>query len=432
MADEASTPRILIVGAGIFGTSTAYHLSLSHAAPGKITVLDRAAYPAHHGASADINKIVRADYSSRFYMDLGFEALEAWKSWPVIQKCFHRSGWIALQSGRSDVMQRIRENFRARGSDGTSDVPVDDELRAKWKGLLGDTDFEDVASGYWNPDAGWADAADAVKSMLDDAVGRGVKYEEGDVEELLLGSSGIRGVKTKDGKVYEAEKILLASGAWTSQLLSPVEDQLGIEENDRVEKQVTAAGVSVVHYRLDDDEYERLRDMPIVVYREKGEIIPPPAQTRLLKFTNPLSVVNTITTPSGHRISVPPDRAQAIVSEKYKQMALESSVKIMMPAYVKRPADYWRMCWDTISPSQDQLLTQHPHAQLSNLYLAVGGSFHSWKFLPTIGKYIINVLNGESNGIEKDEHWKWKTEAPQGRGAHESVVPRLELRDLEG
>lgn len=96
--------------------------------------------------------------------------------------------------------------------------------------------------------------------------------------------------------------------------------------------------------------------------------------------------------------------------------------------------DYWRLCWDSISPNQQQLITRHPDVErLGNLYFAVGGSFHSWKFLPIIGRYVVNVLDGVSNGEEKDRVWAWKEkkDGKEGRGAHEKVVPRRELRDME-
>lgn len=62
----------------------------------------------------------------------------------------------------------------------------------------------------------------------------------------------------------------------------------------------------------------------------------------------------------------------------------------------------------------------------------MGGSFHSFKFLPTIGRYVVNVLEGVGNGEEKDGVWGWKGKGSrEGRGAHEKVVPRRELRDVE-
>ncbi|KAF2738607.1 FAD/NAD(P)-binding domain-containing protein [Polyplosphaeria fusca] len=443
MSTERHHASILIVGAGIFGTSTAYHLSHTHSSPSSITVLDRSPYPPRHAASTDINKIVRADYSDRFYMDLAYEAMEAWKSWTLLQQgssntrsesggpLFHDSGWVSLSGRGSDLADRIRTNFRDRGSDSTEDVEVGEKMRKDWGNVLEEARFEDIEKAYWNPDAGWADAGDAVERMMNHAIERGVSYNCGDVKELILGDNHVKGVRTKDGRLYEADKVMLCTGAWTSQLLSPVEDELEINEVDRVEKQVTAAGVCVVHYQLSAEEHRKLSPMPVIIYSDKGEVLPPPRHNPLLKFTNARSFTSTITTPTAHKISVPPDRDQTEVSEKLKTETLSSIVHNTMPSFVSREVDHWRLCWDAITPSQNQLITKHPHPHLSNLFLAVGGSFHSWKFLPTIGKYVVNVLNGDSNGDEKDERWKWKTGAFEGRGAHEKVVPQRELSELE-
>ncbi|KAF2446496.1 sarcosine oxidase [Karstenula rhodostoma CBS 690.94] len=430
--------NILIVGAGIFGTSAAYHLSLTHADPSSITVIDRSPFPPHQAASTDINKIVRADYTTPFYMDLAYEAMHAWKTWPILQskdgqRFFHQSGWVMLSDAGSDLAERIRTNLRARGSDLTSDVEIDGGIRERWGGLLKDTRFDDpkIEKGYWNPEAGWADAGDAVTKMLEEAVGRGVKYECGDVQSLLMGENGVKGVQTKDGRVYEADQILLATGAWTSQLLSEVEGILNIKDRDTIGKQVMAAGVCVVHYKLDDEEYERLKDMPVIVYGDRGEVLPPPSGSRLLKFTNARSFTNTARTTDRHRISIPPEAQQTVVSSPLQSETLDCIVSKTMPSFAARDPAYWRLCWDAITPTQDQLITRHPHPRLGNLNIAVGGSFHSWKFLPIIGKYVVNVLNGISNGEEKDGRWAWKDGTTHGRGAHEKVVPKRELNELE-
>ena len=47
------------------------------------------------------------------------------------------------------------------------------------------------------------------------------------------------------------------------------------------------------------------------------------------------------------------------------------------------------------------------------------------RFLPNAGKYMLNVLNGKSNGEEKDKAWAWKT------NPDESGQPRRELKDFE-
>jgi sarcosine oxidase/L-pipecolate oxidase len=124
----ASQEHILIVGAGIFGVSTAYHLThptLHSAAQGpssptpKVTLLDRSPLGAGAGASEDINKIIRADYSQKFYMELGYEAIDAWKSLSepggILEGLYHQTGWVVLDDEQSDQCARIRQLYGERG-----------------------------------------------------------------------------------------------------------------------------------------------------------------------------------------------------------------------------------------------------------------------------------------------------------------------------
>lgn len=428
----ARTERtVLIVGAGIFGTSTAYHLAKTYKDPSRITVLDRTSSPPDPAASTDINKIIRADYSSPFYCDLAYEALDAWKTWPELKPFYHNSSWIMLDQEGSDLAERIRKVFRDRGHDPTEDVSLD-EVEKRWKGCMQGTRTEGFKDAYWNPEAGWCEAADATTSMMQAAQKMGVKYVEGDVAELRLEDDRVSSVLTISGQQFSADQIVLATGAWTSNVLCSTEDFLDIPDEDRIERQAQAAGVAVAHFEMSTDEMEHLSEMPVVVYGEHGEVIPPPSSNRLLKFTNANTFTNIVTQPSGHKISVPPFRDQHIVSDRLKRETEEIMMSKVMPHFAAgRTAKYWRLCWDARTPTQDWRLCKHPHSQLSNLYLAIGGSFHSYKFLPTAGKYMVNVLSGNGNGDEKDKAWSWKKDVSGLRGAHEKTAPKRELKDLE-
>ena len=140
MAPQDSEPSILIVGAGIFGTSAAFHLAKQYKDPSKVTVIDRTPSPPDHAASTDINKIIRADYSSAFYSDLAYEALHAWSTWPELRPYYYRTGWINLGEEGGDLHERIRKVFSDRGHDPTNDIPLE-ELDKRWKGCLRGTDL---------------------------------------------------------------------------------------------------------------------------------------------------------------------------------------------------------------------------------------------------------------------------------------------------
>jgi sarcosine oxidase / L-pipecolate oxidase len=428
--NEKFHSKILIVGAGAFGTSTAFHLAINNQDPASVTVLDRAPVPSPRAASTDINKIVRADYSSPFYMKLAYDALSAWETWLLLKPYFYRTGWVMLDEKTSDLAERIRRNFKTSGRPDTSrDISLE-EVRTKWGGVFRDVDVTDFDKAYTNPSSGWADASLAVKAMMQDAVSKGVRFEVGEVTELLTSGQGLEGVRTVDGRVYTANKILLATGAWTSWLMAPLEEALRIKYEDSIDRQICTTGVCTATFKLSAQEAEYYRQMPILIYGGRGEVMPP-NRNRLFKFTNANTFTNTEQHPSGRRISVPPFQDQTIVPERLKQ----ESIRIIgqrVPQMLDngRQVDEWSLCWDAVSPDQNWLLTRHPDPRLSNLYFATGASLHSWKFLPTIGTYVVNILNGKSNGTEKDKAWKWKREWI-GRGAHETVTSKGELRDFE-
>ena len=418
---------VLIVGAGIFGTSTAYHLASTTSDPSRIKVLDRATVPSPQAASSDINKIVRADYSKLFYMNLAFEAMDTWYDQGFLRPFYHQTGWIMMDEKGNDLATRIRSNFRECGRPDTSKDISLDEAKRSWGGVLSEVDTTNYDSSYTNSSAGWADASLAVAAMMEEAIRLGVRYETGEVTELVSDQNGLQGVKTTDGRLHTGKNILLATGAWTPWLMAGLENELGIGEPDSVQKQIQTAGVCTAAFNLSEEEARYYGQMPVFIYGEQGESMPPNREG-LLKFTNANTFTN-FQTKFGRRISIP-TTDQHDVPDKLKAQSIEL-IRRRIPKILEdgRQPDEWRLCWDAVSPDQSQLICQHPDARLSNLYLATAGSFHSWKFLPIIGKYVVSILNGNSNGSEKDEVWKWKTQW-SGRGAHEKVQPKVDMSDL--
>lgn len=146
-----------------------------------------------------------------------------------------------------------------------------DEVKKSYNGILRDADITDFRSAYANPEAGWADAGNAVKRMIEESLKVGLEFRIDDAVEIVLGGQHeVKGVKLATGEVVEADKIVLATGAWTSFLMRSIEEELGLRDEERVERQLTAAAVCVAHYQLTEDEAKLYSKMPVVVYGEKG------------------------------------------------------------------------------------------------------------------------------------------------------------------
>ncbi|USP81621.1 hypothetical protein yc1106_08895 [Curvularia clavata] len=424
MANEE--PTVLIIGAGTFGASTAYHLSKQYKDPSRVTIVDRwdttSPLAEKQAAAIDTNRIIRTDYESHLYCNLANEAIHFWFWSIAVQGHFHKTGWIVLDNKEGEFGDAVRKTFLERGGDYTRDVaPEELEKYHVTRGVQ----IERLGKGYFNPEAGWCDAEKATQSFTKVALELGVKRVTGEVQELLLDHSKSRlaGARLRDGRVLTADKIVLAAGAWTSTLMSPLEDALQIRHQDRIERQVTAVGRVSAYYNLNEADTQAIIDenLPVIVIGGEIDIIPPSQPNRTLKINDLKSeIVNTVTTSSGQRITAPSRRNQNDVPEKLKQQSIRR-IHAAMPQWTrdKVPAR-WRICYDAVTPSEDWLLTRHPNDSLSNLYIAVGGSFHSYKFLPVAGAYIMNVLFGKSNGEEKDAAWAWKSaewlDKCQGKG----------------
>lgn len=379
-------PTVLIIGAGTFGTSTAYHLAQNYSDPSKVTIVDRNATPPELAAAIDINRIIRTDYANPLYCGLANEALHSW-TWSLeLQRFFHKTGWLVLGEEGSTATEDVRKVFKERGFDRTEDVGLK-EVGDRWSGLKR-TNLEGFSDAYFNPEAGWVEAASATKSFTEAAESKGVRRVVGEVTELIWNNEKgcLGGVRLLDGRELIADKIVLTAGAWTSSLLSPIEDKLSMEEEDRIECQAQATAVVSAYIKLSPKDTEHLAQpdhLPIVVYGTQGEVIPPSTSQDLLKYNlSAFIITNTVTTKTGHAISVPttPKRSQYDVPDTIKQEMTTALTSRLLPEFARnKKPEYWRICWDACTPTEDLLMCKHPHDKLNNLFIAVGGSFSGYK-----------------------------------------------------
>lgn len=378
-------PTVLVIGAGTFGTSTAYHLAQTYLDPSLVTVLDREPSPPAKAAAIDINRIIRADYPSTLYCNLANEATHAWFWSNELGPCFHRVGWLMLNEAGSDLQARVFATLRARGTHIMQDVPLAD-LGSRWDGLLAGTETAGFDSAYFNPDAGWVDAASAAARFMETATRKGVRRVVGNVVELLFDTKTgrVEGCRTADGRRFTADKVVLAAGGWTSAMVSPIEDALGVPEHDSIERQAQATAIVSAYYRVSDKDIGRMTDaeLPCVVYGQVGEVIPACKDNGLLKYNNSdTRLVNIVTSKSGRKISVPPaGRDQRDVPEGLKRETQAILTSKLMPGLARGNPEYWRMCWDSSTPSEDLLLCEHP--KVKGLYIITGGSFCGYKYAP--------------------------------------------------
>ena len=252
----------LIIGAGVFGVSTAYHLIRKYP-DASVTIVDRDAFDADSrvAASWDWNKAVRADYEDIVYCKLAIESQDVFKSDPLWKPYFHETGiyWIC----RTDYAQTVKENYRKLGRRAEIlTVPVE-EARRMYGGLFKDADYEGAKEVLINKTSGWAAAGDCLQAVTRKAIELGVRYVTAEVASLRLDARGAcTGVKTKTGDSLEAAHIILCTGAFTSKLLEFSAESTGVD-NLRAGPRIVAGGITTGMALLDEKTYPPFEKMPV-------------------------------------------------------------------------------------------------------------------------------------------------------------------------
>ncbi|KAK9769255.1 putative FAD dependent oxidoreductase domain-containing protein [Seiridium cardinale] len=422
----------VVVGAGVFGTSVAFHLIQTYPSA-DVVLIDRGPFPHEAGASWDWNKAVRADYTNPLYMELALEAMELWRSDPLYKTYYHQSGLVWLDN--KGLPQTIIDNYNKLNASENYRMSNPEEVRKLWDGVHENADYTNVTDIFINESSGWVEATKALTRVIEAALAAGVRYIAADIKEVIFDDHGAaKGVQTSSGDALLAKHVILATGAYTPKLLM---DSAPERKEIHAGHRIVAAGICETLVNLNDEEAKYFRQGPVFVHEvgetlgswnATGGVIPTNPENQI-KFYRDVSFTNTILhEAAGQNISVPPNRAD------YDQWNLSPGMKTEVGLTVKgiygdKSADWkftdYRICWDAITPSQDHVICEHPHSK--NLYIVTGGSFHSWKFLPILGKYAIQMITGNLDA-KLVKTWAWDRE--DNGGAHEGLIPHREMRDI--
>lgn len=192
-----------------------------------------------------------------------------WRNDPLYKPYYHQSGFVIVDETGS--RRRIIDNYEKLGvSDHQARIVGPDEMKNMYGGLFDGADCRGVKEVFINEGSGWAEATKAVEKIAEMAKANGVRFVEGDVENLELTVDGkCIGVLTKDGRTFRAEKIILSTGAGTAKLLADSAPQM---HHILAEDRITAAACVCGHVKLNETEYEIFKHTPVFDH-EVGEVL---------------------------------------------------------------------------------------------------------------------------------------------------------------
>ncbi|KAL8758581.1 MAG: hypothetical protein Q9199_001389 [Rusavskia elegans] len=455
---------ILIVGAGVFGLSTAVAiLSSSLYAQTHLTIVDPDLpdleqvqndeilqyKPSAHTASIDSSRIIRPDYANPAYSKLATEAQEAWRSGYGGEGVYHESG-LAIVAGRkgSEYVEaacrnvqdprrkaedRLKEPTHVERLNSPQDIRAILGLPPNYSPRLGLPESEQLGrTGYINRSSGWANAEGAMRFEMRLILEHGqdparLVLRRAKVDHFLFSRAeneskpSVFGVHLTDSSCLKADLIILATGAWTPSLL----DLTG---------RVQSTAQCLAYLPLTRSEADSLSRMPVLLNLSTGYFVIPPAlntaspsATPTLHsatstheeeaYTHHLKVAchchgylsptpMTVTTPSS-TIHLCPSLPSSSPVPPPALNGLRDFLSSIFPSSSPlsfRPFSSSRLCHYTDTPTGDFLITYHPECE--NLFLCTGGSGHGFKFLPVLGREVLKIL--EQRGGEWQRLWGWK------------------------
>ncbi|KAG9094764.1 hypothetical protein FRC06_010499 [Ceratobasidium sp. 370] len=415
---------VLVLGAGCFGLSTAYELLIRGCRD--VTIIDRAhELPAPDAASTD-------RYDARF----------------------SRSGILVCGGPTGTPYSRAaQENDIAAGSRVTLLPTVPDIKQVFPVGItVGEIaeaqDPEGIVaknSCYFNSDGGWVGATTAMNALL-----RRVKGYEGRGVNILTGrrvtglemdtegrAVGVRFTRNEgqgeEERVLTANVIILATGAWSSSLFP--DDSFGLT------KLMKATGQSVFTVQLTPKELERYSKCPSFFDTSTGLYTMPPTASGLLKWglhhTGALSshqvstprtgLARDNTAPLNPSVIIGVDGAGAPCAVPKSIIApMRDAMRKLYPDIADRDVVSSRICWYADTIDEDWIIDYHPvHPRL---LLATGGSGHAFKFLPVLGRVIVDRLQGK---LDEESCELFSFTRPRSAEHVERVGEYIQIRESE-
>ena len=214
--------KTVIIGAGIHGLSTAWHLAAKLEAQGKgggqdILVVDKTAIAA--GASGIACGVVRNNYFQPAMRELMAHSVEVWESDPEAFS-YHPVGYmqISCESMRADV-RTIYEQQQAIGYE-SSFIEGAAESEAYMKGLFHDWQAKGITSVLHEKRGGFANNTASMYGLAKKAEDLGVRIVTGlTVTGFQTGhnSAAVTGVETDRG-VIGCDQVVVAVGPWASKV----------------------------------------------------------------------------------------------------------------------------------------------------------------------------------------------------------------------
>jgi sarcosine oxidase len=365
IADPGSEWDTIVVGAGVFGAWTAWHLRRL----GQRVLLLDASGPANARASSGgESRMTRTIYGADdVYTRMAWDSLEDWR-WLSTRSglpIFHPIGVLMFFGTREPFAVQSIEAHRRLG------LRLDVLDRAELQRRYPQVSWSDVELGLFEPELGALMARRAVQTLVGEFQAAGGEYRLAAVRAPGDGAT-LSGIVTSAGETLRAERYVFACGPWLPKILPQL---LGTRIFP------TRQEVFFFAPENGDDRFEP-QHLPGWADFNEGDIYYgfPDLESRGFKIAH-----------DRHGESFDPDSGGRQTSAAGLE-EIRAYLARRFPALATRPLVESRVCQYENSSNGDFLIDHHP--QWSNAVLVGAGSGHGFKHGPGVGRYAADLAMG--------------------------------------
>ena len=213
MTDLPTKAKVVIIGGGIHGLSTAWKLSETYKNPNDIVVLEKKDIAA--GASGIACGVVRNNYFQPAMRELMAHSVEVWESDPKTFK-YNPVGYMQISP---EVMHKdVASIYEQQKAIGYESVFIEGEKDCTnyMKGIFDDWQAKGITSVLHEKKGGYAFNKDSIRGIESKANANGVNVHTGvTVTGFKRGSNSkaVTGVITNNGTI-DCDQVVIGAGPW--------------------------------------------------------------------------------------------------------------------------------------------------------------------------------------------------------------------------
>jgi monomeric sarcosine oxidase len=354
----SQTFDVAVVGAGVFGAWTAYHIQK---AGRRVALIDAYGPGNARGSSGGQSRVIRMGYGDQeIYTRWSMRSLEQWKT--LLRRSMHPG---QFQAAGVLWMAREQDPLTTKTLETLARLGVKHErldraqLAKRWPQI----DLGPITWAIHEPESGFLAAFHVTQAVAQAAATAGAAYFQDSVLPPGAGG-GLAALATRSGRSIRAETYVFACGPWLPKLFP---DLLG--------ERIFPTRQEVFYFGVPPGD-DRFQSGALPVWVDFAEEIygVPDFRGRGFKVA-----------PDRHGPPVDPDSLERVPTPETIDRVREF-VSRRFPGLKDAPLVASEVCQYENTSNGDFLIDRHP--ELANVWLVGGGSGHGFKHGPAVGEYV--------------------------------------------